>query len=477
MAETAERESSESCRATGPGVQPLLLAIAAAALCLRLPGLFTDFWLDEIWTLEIANQLQSPLDLFTEVRHSNNHHLNTFVYYVLGDRDSWSLYRIHSLLAGVGSVILAWSIALRIGRLEALIAGLLTASSYVLIHFSSEARGYALVIFFALASYLAVQQFADRRGWRSVLGFWILACLGFLSHLLYLHVFAALALWLPLCLAQRGERRQAISLRLLQCFGPPSAFLAWFYLFDISRTRIGGGPDYALFDVLVKATSYAGGGPATGPAALGVALVTAGVTLAAIIWLWRRERSEWLFFLVVIFLSPALVLSLMRPDVMFVRYFLLSTVFALIASSFLLADLWRRGGAARLAVCALLLLSLIGNGVNVARFYRDGRGAYLEALEFIVEHTSERRPFVATDHRRSRFVIDYYNRFLAPTKQIVPVPQAKAPEWLLYHVIGELGEVTAVVGNKRGTRYRLAGVFPYSDLSGWHWILYRRQPH
>jgi hypothetical protein len=449
--------------------------VAAAALCLRLPGLFSDFWLDEIWTLEIASKLQSPFELFTEVRHSNNHHLNTFVYYVLGDRDHWSLYRIHSLLAGVGSVILAWSIALRVGRLEALLASLLTASSYLLIHFSSEGRGYSLVILFSLASYLVLQHFAERRRWRSAVAFWLLACLGLLSHLMYLHAFVALGLWLPLCLIRRGERRPAIPLRLLQCFGPPSAFLAWFYLFDISRTKIGAGLDYSMADILIKAASYTGGGPAAGPVALGATLITAGVTLAAIVWLWRRGRSEWLFFLVVIFLSPALVLSFTRPDAMFVRYFLLSTVFALIASSFLLAEMWRRRGVARIAVCTLVLLSMIGNGINVARFYRDGRGAYLEALEFIAERTPDGMPLVATDHRRSRFLIRYYNRFLAPTERIIPVPQAKAPEWLLYHVIGELGETIPVVGDEHGTSYRLAKVFPYSDLSGWHWILYHKQ--
>jgi hypothetical protein len=474
------RDDAGASRAPKSGVYAALLGVAAAALALRLPGLFGDLWLDEIWTLDIARELRSPLGLFTEVRDSNNHHLNTFLYYLLdpllGDRGSWSGFRVPSLLAGVGSVILAWSIASRIGRLEAVFACLLTTTSYLLIHFSSEGRGYALVVFFALASTLAVQRFAERKRWRSAAVFWLLACLGFLSHLLYLHVFVALALWLPLHLARRGERGPAIPLRLLQCFAPPAAFLAWFYVFDISRMKIGGGPAYQLFDVLVKATSYAGGGPATGPVALAAAGLTAGISLAAIAWLWRSGRSEWLFFLVVMYVSPALVIALARPDVMFVRYFLLSVAFGLIAVSCLLAEMWRRGGVIRLAACALVLLSLVGNGINVAGFYRHGRGAYLETLLYILDRTPNRRPVVASDHDfRNRTVILYYNRFLPPSRQIVYVKRARSPEWLLLHRIGELGEVMPIVGDQRGTRYRLQKVFPYSDLSGWHWILYRKQ--
>lgn len=453
--------------------------MAAAALALRLPGLFTDFWLDEIWTWEIARGLQSPADLFTQVRDSNNHHLNTLIYYLLnplvGESEHWSLYRIHSLLAGVGGVILAWSMASRIGRLEALFACLLTTASYPLIHFSSEGRGYALVILFALASYLVLRSFAERSRWRSAAAFWLLACLGFLSHLLYLHAFLALAVWLPWHLARRGERRSELPMRLVQCFAPPAAFLAWFYLFDISRTKIRGGPTYELLGVLTKAASCAGGGPATGSLALAAAGLTVGISLASIAWLWWRRRSEWLFLLVAIYLSPALVLGIMQPDVMFVRYFLLSIAFGLIAMGCLLAEMWRRGGGARVAACALVLLFLVGNGTNVARFYRYGRGAYLEALLLVVERASTPRPVVGGDHDfRNRTVIRYYNRFLPPSRRIVYVKSARRPEWLLHHRIGDLGKVPSVVGNGRGTRYRLQKVFRYSDLSGWHWLLYRR---
>ena len=49
------------------------------------------------------------------------------------------------------------------------------------------------------------------------------------------------------------------------------------------------------------------------------------------------------------------------------------------------------------------------------------------------------------------------------------------PEWLLLHRIGPIGRYAEAVA--RGEqRYRLVRVAPYSDLSGWHWLVYRREP-
>ena len=97
----------------------VFLIIVALAAAVRLPGCFSNFWFDEIWTFSYANQLDSPLQIFTELRHDNNHHLNTLIFYLLGDCEHWMVYRIHSLVAGIGAVILAWFIARRAGGLEA----------------------------------------------------------------------------------------------------------------------------------------------------------------------------------------------------------------------------------------------------------------------------------------------------------------------------------------------------------------------
>ena len=64
----------------------LATALVALAAALRIPGLLTDFWLDEVWSLEMALAIDSPLQVFTAIRTFNNHHLNSLLLFVIGDR-------------------------------------------------------------------------------------------------------------------------------------------------------------------------------------------------------------------------------------------------------------------------------------------------------------------------------------------------------------------------------------------------------
>src|SRR5262249_29810968 len=113
--------------------------IVVAAAVMRVSASLGDLWLDEIWSVVIAGRLASPLEVFTNVHHSNNSHLNTLFLYFLGDQSNWFMYRIPSVIAGVATVLVAGHIGLRRSKTEAVVAMLLTAFSYMMIHFSSEA--------------------------------------------------------------------------------------------------------------------------------------------------------------------------------------------------------------------------------------------------------------------------------------------------------------------------------------------------
>ncbi len=453
----------------------LLAAIVVFAAALRIPGLASDFWLDEIWTLKYVYGMHSAWDVFTSIHHSNNHHLNTLILYALGDLDSWWPYRIHSLLAGVGSVALAFRIGARRGRSEGAVAGLLCATSYLLIHYSSEARGYSLVVFFALASFDVLEVFLEKRRWTQALLFQACACLGFLSHLMYLHaflaagVFAAFVLW----------RRERSVLRVLwegaRAFAAPTLFLLVFYWFDIRLTKIGEGPELDAAEVFVRALSYAIGGPPRGAVALAVAIATVVLFAGSIAWWARKRRDAWVFLAVVVFVSPAATFALMRPQVFFVRYFLLATAFGLVALAGPVAAALRAGGVGRAAAGALLAATFVGNGIDTARFYRYGRGDLLGTVRYIADRAGDRLPTVGGDHRfRTNTVIRFYNRYLPPDRRLVYRPQQEYPDWLLLHRIGPLGHVDPALVDGQGHAYVLARVARYSDLSGWHWLLYRK---
>ena len=454
----------------------LLVLVLGVAAVLRVPGLATDFWLDEIWTLKIVLGMDSAWDVFTSVRHSNNHHLNTLFFYLLGgDQGSWWVYRIHALLAGLGGVGLAFWIGSRNGRTEGLVAGLLCATSYLLVHFSSEARGYSLVLFFGLVSLAALQDFPEKSDWKRVAVFWTSACLGFLSHLMYLHVFAAAGIWMTVRLWQRSRLGAGLPLELARLFAVPLLFLACFYWFDVRLTKIGRGPELDAGEVFIRALSYAIGGPRSGLLAVVAACATLCLFGGAVVWWLRDRRDEWLFLAVVVFASPALAFFAIQPEVFFVRYFLLSMMFGLLALAAPLAWALQRTDVWRFLGITVIAGMLIGNGVNLAHFYRHGRGDYLATVRVIAGSATDRLPTVAGDHRfRNHNVIRFYNRYLPPDRRLVYQDQRDHPDWLLLHRIGEIGVVDEALA--RGEqRYVLERVARYSDLSGWHWLLYRKQ--
>jgi hypothetical protein len=455
-----------------------LAIIVVVGTALRIPGLFTDFWLDEIWTLAIVKTLGSPVEIFTEIRHSNNHYLNTLVFYSLGDQAHWVPFRIHSLVSGVGAVALAWLMAARGGALSAILASGATAVSYLLIHYSSEARGYAMAVLFAFVAFLAARSFVERHRWVDAVVLWIAVCLGLLAQLSYVHVLAALGLWVPVALYKRRRSVGEAVARAVQALAVPAIFSVVFYVLELRHMRIGGGPDQNPLGVLIKTLSYAGGGPGAGRLAAIVALATLGILVGAVVWRARQGSDDWVFFAVAIVVSPVALLLLSGSEVLFVRYFVVSVAFGLVIAGMALADLVRGPVAARVAVVSIVGLFVIGNLVNVAGFYRYGRGAYLEGLRLIADESPGITTLATDNDFRNGALFAYYRDFLDPRRRVVYVPAQRLPwggsGWFIEHRIGELGEVGPEHTDRYGNTYELRTVLPYSDLSGMHWLIYRR---
>ena len=136
-----------------PPLDALMLWMAigsfAVGVGMRVLAAHNDLWFDEVWTLQLLRErVHSFGDVFTNLKHSNNHHLCSLWMWLVGQNASALIYRLPSLLASIGTIVLAGLIGLRQSRLEGCIAVILTSWSYLLIHFGREARGYSLAIFF-----------------------------------------------------------------------------------------------------------------------------------------------------------------------------------------------------------------------------------------------------------------------------------------------------------------------------------------
>jgi len=124
-------------------------AVLIVGALLRIAAACGDLWLDEIWSIDIARRAGSWAAVFA-VHHDNNHLLNTIWLLFAGGSSHALWLRLPSLIAGTASIALAGIFVGRRSRAGGLAAMILTAASYLLVLFGSEARGYGLAVYFTL---------------------------------------------------------------------------------------------------------------------------------------------------------------------------------------------------------------------------------------------------------------------------------------------------------------------------------------
>jgi hypothetical protein len=450
------------------------LAVAVGA-ALRLPGLATDLWLDEIWSILRVEPLASPLGVFTALHDSNNHHLNSLWLYAVGDAPAW-LLRLPAFLAGTASIALCAWLAARRGRLEALLAAWLCALSFALVHFSSEARGYAAVVFFALAAQCLLERdlAAPRRGRALLFGACVVA--GFLSQLVFLFYQAGAAaqmLW-----HWRALPLRVLALRLAERHAPALAALALLYAVDLRPLVVGGGDPTDVTLLLAQAVGWTFGLPIARALALPDALALGALVAAGLALRARRGDDSWIALGVAIAL-PVAVFALLRPQMIPFRYFLIGSAFALLLAADLFASGLRAGGARRAAAVLALCAFALGNLAHWRAFTQLGRGGFRSALHAMARETRGPVVTVASDHDfRNRLVLAYYARELPPGKRLVYVPRDRfrsaQPEWLIRHAPARPANPLQRLGVD-GIPYALFAEYDHAAISGFYWALYRRE--
>ena len=465
-------------------------AVVGVFGAVRFACLFNDLWLDEIWSLRLVEQLKSPAEILTRLWHDNNHPLNSLWLYLLGPgRADWT-YRLLSWFMGTLTVGLAGLIgrqqfqrlhpgaAAAPARSAGIITAILVGGSYFLIHYSSEARGYAPAVGFGFLAIYALGHSARRAtgGWAVVYG---LSCgLGLLAHLVTFQVMLAGLVW-SVAQAWRNWSRWRDRLVHLACWHlGPWIFLGIYYLSFVRKIEIGGGPKLPLGDVLGTLAAFSLGFP-NGMGAWIALVVFLGATLLALMLLWRRDRATAVFYAAGIFVAPALGLCSSRFVLLYPRYFIVSAALGLLLAGYLLARLWNSGGLARWASVVLLGGLLAGNDALTVRLLRDGRGQYQAALHYIAERSPPGTITVSSDSDFRNFaVMDYYAKAVGPghtlryfaSNQLPP----EGPQWIFVHRLDETTPVPGPELNVAGRwQFQLGHVFPHAPLSGYEWYVYR----
>lgn len=462
----------------------LAAALVALATALRIPGLFTDFWLDEVWSLQMALAIDSPLQVFTAIRTFNNHHLNSLLLFLIGDRHlgepPWLIYRLPALAAGIGSVVLAGVLAGRRSALAGWLTLLLAGTSFPLIFYSSEARGYAFLVFFALFSFWLLLRYDETGLARYRYAYWGSSVLGFLSQLVYLFFFIGAMAWSYLRHAGRSEKGDdgGRAPNLVRLHDVPLIALLLLFLVDLRHSDFGAAISYSGAEIFLSTVSMAIGGPSAGVLsylACAAVLLVFGIELARL----RREGSElWILFATAMVIFPLLLIFVARPRYMSPRYFLVGiALFQILLGSFLTRT-WQASSKGKAGVVFVLILVLSGNLVSLTEFWRAGRGRYGEATRWIADQNPDASVGSADDFG-ARLMVEFYSEIEPSAAGIRYVPRESRPnggwDWWIERRLSNTAVPPSEISDEPGTRYLLRRSYPTFWLSGIVWHLYARE--
>lgn len=460
-----------------------VFAILAVAAAIRIRGAFNDLWLDEIWSLEIAKQVSSPIDVFTKLHHEVNHYLNTLYLWFVGEHGNWPGYRIPSLVAGSGTVVLAGLIGRRRNATSAFMAMLVVGFSYVMIVYSSEARGYALAVFCSFLSYYTLDCYLENQQWQSALVFSAVSILGLASHLIFASTLFAALVWSGHQLAKSSLGWKPVIAGMLSCHAAPVLFLAVLYWVDIRHVVAGGGdPSPSLIHSYGTALAWALGTPSADTCKFLTCLAAIAIFYAGVRQLWREKSDSPVFFVCVILVFPVLLTVIRGSEAIYTRHFLIGMAFLLILFSFVLASLYDQGTRGRATCLLLLALYFLANGQHLMSFFKYGRGHYDEAVRFMAEHSNRSIATIGSDHDfRVQLVLQFYVREATRNESVIYYRMdswpPEGPEWIIRHKESFEDPVPPATQlfDGRGNRYELLRTFPTAPLSGLHWFVYHNQ--
>lgn len=455
---------------------PLMVpVIVAVALVVRLFGARGDLWVDEIWSLVLLKPLTSIDQVFWRINHDNNHFLNSAYLYLLGPGASPMAQRSLSIALGVATVLAAVVAVAPRGRRAMITASLLFAVSYPMVHYGSEARGYAGSVLFTLLGLIFLERGLDgRRGASVALAATIL--LGTLSHLVMLEAVAVLVAWTAWLSFRRTGSLLRSSLDVVLVFWPAALAILPLALCMIVGDRlfgftVGGFSPFSLsafahgygglVRALVGVPSWIGDWPAI-VAACGLVCLSACI---------RHDQRASLYVIGVVGL-PLLMAIARLPNLEFPRYFIVSGTLLLLWISETLGRGFDAGGARKALATIILVLIAVGSISSLLPFFQYGRGSYSAMVEKMI---ADGDTTYSSNHQfRTATVVDHFAPPPGHRASFVAQDQvcARRPAWLI--VEGDPDRQPQQIDEGCNLIYGRTESSRYWGLSGVNWALYKR---
>jgi hypothetical protein len=460
-------------------VMTVVIAIGSA---LRIAGTRGDLWFDEIWTLVLLQPIGWVGQVFWGINNDNNHFLNSVYLYAVGPDASVMVQRGLSVVLGTAAIAAAGLVTIRNGGRAALIAMALFAVSYPMVHFGSEARGYAGLVLFALLALVCLQHELDRPHWVNRQGLGAAIGLGLISHLTMAGPAVVLALWTFWLVWRRTGSLRAAEAETRTIF---RSAIVWALVIGavmvFGALRHGftvGGID--PFEPARFVEGYGGlirlllGLPEQVPAWSCLAAAALAVIVAAML---RRHDPMAGLYVGSVILLPAAMFAAHLPNLQFARYYLFAGAMFLLFVADCMGRAWQRGGIWRSIALVAVLAFALGNAASLRSFLEGQRGHYAAA----VARMAEQGAFAyGGDHDfRTPLLVNFFAGRQGATAHYVPLAEwcRTTPQWLLIEDPNVQARTKLDVNAPTcSLHYRRDGLFPAWGLSGWQWALYRLVP-
>jgi hypothetical protein len=471
---------------------PLGLAvITITGAAVRWRGMFNDLWLDEILSLRLLDDVRSPVEIFSRVHVDNNHPLNSLFLFLLQPQEEEWKYRLLSWTTGAASVVVAGWLAQiqyrslrpqeppRQARVAGVVTAVLFANCYLMVHYSSEARGYAPAVFFVLISMTAllVGRRSDSIGARVT--YWLATVLALSSHPAAQQIAVGNMVWG--WMATRRDPMQITRERLAQWLKwhaiPWAALMASWFFFT-RRLTIAGGAEGSISTAIADTVAFTFGVPTGLPAFMALPIV-AGAMACAVRFIWRDNPAFASFYVMAVLILPIVGLAATRFTMAVPRYFILTAALCLVLAGYLLTRAWGAGRISRFACAACIVLFVIGNGVHTARLFAFGRGQYRAALQYVLDESTGASVIIASDHDfRNGLVIAHHAPTLSSGDRITYSSNARSAGpsigWFFAHRLDGEKQTPPAELHDSANLYRWRRTFGHAALSGWDWDLYER---
>ncbi|MBL8962384.1 MAG: glycosyltransferase family 39 protein [Gemmatimonadetes bacterium] len=433
----------------------LIVGLSVLALVVRLPGLNTGLWADEIYSTLYAFRTPFPAQ-FLEFHGDNKHPFYSVLAHsaasLLGEAP-WTL-RLPAVLFGVASVPMLFALGRRIAtRREAAFAALLLAVSYHHAWFSQNARGYSILGFCAITSTWLLLRVLDEGRRRDSVAFAVVIALGAYTHLTF--VFAVLAqflvvavlLWrarrVPEARARASSAAAAFvggGLLAALMYAPMAARVVNFFLHKESALAGISSPAWAAAEaVRVLLVGLSGGSAVLATVGLVILGVAGVVGLSGAADYLRREPR-----VAALLLLPAVTMlggALASRGTMYPRFFFLLAGFALLVgvrgvvrSSELVGRVLGRPRLGPTLATAVLVLGAAGSAATLPRNWRLPKQDYEGALRFVEGEAARSGGTIATADMTTEIYGRYFGRSWHDVRDVATLVQLRksGPVWFVY---------------------------------------------